>query len=799
MKKTTFLFGLILLFISKLSAQQIDSMMSVYAENFPQEKIHIHFDKSSYSKGETIWFKAYVMADITTSDYSHNFYVDWFDEQGKLISHTASPMFESSARGQFIVPEKYTGKLLHAKAYTNWMLNFDTAFLYNKDLRVDQSIGSKAKHKSDKLVASIHYFPESGDLVGGVVQQVAFLATNQYGIPVNISGAIKNSQGELVDSFTTVHDGMGTFSLQVDAKETYTTSWVDEYGEDHITLLPITRQAGAMIQVRPLKHKIIFVINRSEEVAANFKTLYAIAHINQHEIYKFRINLISKTSSLAEIATDGLPTGIVQITLFDANWVPIAERAVFVNNEAYSFEPIITITKKGLAGRARNALDVFVPDSSISNMSMAITDADLLVDSSNTIISQMLLAADIKGAIHNPSYYFLNNSDTIRQQLDLVMLTHGWRRFNWAKIANNQPPVNINSRDTDYLQISGSVSGVNAAKSFKSKLLINLVLQASDSSKQFLFLPVSPSGHFIQKGVSFYDTLKIYYQFNGDKRLTNRAVVKFTNGLIPPPATIYMPRTAPLLLWKNPLDSIAIERERFFYAEKFRIDQFATTTLQEITLRAKLRSAKELLDDKYASGLFSGGEATNFDIENDPSALGMTDVFRYLTGRVAGLQISETNGETTLSWRGSRPEIFLDEMRIEADQLEGLSMSDVAYVKVFHPPFFGASGGGAGGAIAVYTRKGTDVKYTPGDNLGFQLLAGYTKYKDFFNPDYSTAQPTPKDVRTTLYWNPFILTDKKNNSFHIEFFNNDISKRLRIILEGMNSDGKLTRVEKIIE
>ena len=61
-------------------------------------------------------------------NYSKNFYVDWFDQAGSLFSHTVSPMFESSARGQFSVPGNYAGRVLHAKAYTTWMLNFDTAF-----------------------------------------------------------------------------------------------------------------------------------------------------------------------------------------------------------------------------------------------------------------------------------------------------------------------------------------------------------------------------------------------------------------------------------------------------------------------------------------------------------------------------------------------------------------------------------------------------------------------------------------------------------------------------------------------
>jgi hypothetical protein len=33
----------------------------------------------------------------------------------------------------------------------------------------------------------------------------------------------------------------------------------------------------------------------------------------------------------------------------------------------------------------------------------------------------------------------------------------------------------------------------------------------------------------------------------------------------------------------------------------------------------------------------------------------------------------------------------------------------------------------------------------------------------------------------------------------LEFYNNDSSRKLRIVLEGVNADGRMARVEKIIE
>lgn len=805
MKKISLVLAFITISICKLSAQQIDSMMNLYAENYQQEKIHIHFDKSIYNKGETIWYKAYVMTGTDLTTYSKNFYVDWFDEQGKLLSHTVAPMFESSARGQFVVPEKYAGKLIHAKAYTNWMLNFDTAFLYNKDLRIDQSQANTTKTTPVKSITTVQFLPEAGDLVGGINQRIAFLATNQFGIPMNVVGAIKNAKNELIDSFGTDHDGMGVLSLDVDAKETYTAVWTDENKQSHTTPIPVTRAVAATIQVQPLRNKVLFVIKRSPNAPDNFKTLNAIAHINQHEIYKSRVNLSVKTSGVGEIPTAELPSGILQITLFDADWVPVAERVVFVNNNDYEFFPDVRVLEKSTKPRGKNKIDVYVSDTTLSNMSMAVTDAGLLTDNSNTIISQLLLAGDIKGYLHNPAYYFSSDVDSVRQHLDLVMLTHGWRRFNWVDIAKAKPPIMTNAKDTDYLQIKGSVFGFNKASGAQLPPYINLILQAKDSSKQMVpLLPVTKSGNFLVRGVTFYDTIRVYYSFNGDKKMTERGEVRVNSGLAPAPSKLFGAVASSPLLWGlKSIDSIALARSKFFYNEKLRLDKLlAAANLQEVIVKSTTKSAKDILDEKYASGLFSGGDATQFDVVNDPFSLGAIDVFSYLQGRVAGLQINNNGAETSLSWRGGTPEVFLNEIRSDIDQVKSLPMSDVAYIKVFRPPFFGASGGGAGGAISIYTRKGGDVRQAPGPGnggLGYQILAGYTPYKEFYSPNYSVNNNSQPDVRTTLYWNPYILTDKKNKTYKIEFYNNDISKKLRVVLEGINAEGKLTRIEKILE
>ncbi len=820
MKRKFTLIAVLLVVISyQLRAQKIDSLMEKYADEYPQEKIHIHFDKGIYSKGETVWYKAYVITGLDLSDYSKNFYVDWFDDKGNLIKHAVSPMFEASARGQFTIPGDYNGKFLHVKAYTQWMLNFDSSFLYNKDIRVDQipatTTGNvEANKKPAKAnqeaaaatppkthTATIQFFPEGGVLLNGVVNRVAFLINNEFGLPVNAVGALKNSKGEFLDSFITEHDGMGSFTIQPDSTQPFSAIWQDDYGVTHTNQLPLGAQTGASLQVEPTKSKSIFFVNKSKYAGENMSTMYVIAHMNQHEIYKSKINLSTRLSAIGEIPTNELPTGVLQITLFDANYTPIAERVVFVNNYKFLFTPKVRITKQGLEKRAKNTIEIEVDDSVLSNMSVAVTDANLLTDASSNIVSDLLLSGDIKGKIHNASYYFASKDDSVFRHLDLVMLTHGWRRFNWKDVTNGRLPYIINPKETEYMQLKGTVFG-NMNKSSMLNQTIFCFLQAKDSSKQTLMLPVDRTGNFSQKGIMFYDTLRVFYQLTGSKSLTDRVEIRFQSGLMQAPSKKYSTVTAsPFLFNYDIKDTTLLERSRMVYNEKARIEKRMTEhQLTEVIVNTKVKKQIDILDEKYTSGLFSAGDSRQFDATNDPFAASASDVFSYLQGRVAGLQIVNNGADVSLSWRGARPELFLDEVQVDEDQLKNISMNDVAYVKVFPPPFFGPSSGGAGGAICVYTRKGGDVKPTPGVGLNYQLLAGYTPYKEFYSPNYeSSVSGFNEDVRTTLYWNPFVLTSSKTRTIQIQFYNNDISKKFRLILEGVNTDGKLARVEKIIE
>ena len=229
----------------------------------------------------------------------------------------------------------------------------------------------------------------------------------------------------------------------------------------------------------------------------------------------------------------------------------------------------------------------------------------------------------------------------------------------------------------------------------------------------------------------------------------------------------------------------------------------ATMTLTEVVVKARTKSPLQLLEEKYATGLFAGGDGTSFDLTSDASAFGAIDVLTYLQAKVPGLTISGSGAQATATWRGSNTDFFVNEFNAQLETVQSMSINEIAYIKAIRPPFFGSIGGGGGGAIAIYTKRGASKgksNNTNSNGMENTVLGGYSVFKEFASPEYDKPSGSfEADNRTTLYWSPYVLTNKKNPRIRIEFYNNDNSKKLQVVLEGINSNGKLARVVKFIE
>ncbi len=245
--------------ITNLQAQPIESSLKEFAQKYEAEKAYLHYDKPAYTAGETIWFKAYLMQGMFPAEITKTFYLDWLDEKGNVLYHSVCPVYESSATGQFDIPADYKGSTIHVRGYTRWMLNFDTAFLYKKNIRVLTS--AKTTGVPVKKITTLNFFPEGGDAIEAIANKIAFKATDQWGSPVNVKGIIETDNGRQVDSFQTVHNGMGYFYLVPATVEKYSAKWKDENGIQHTTALPIVKQSGINLKTVTEPGKSFFYIN----------------------------------------------------------------------------------------------------------------------------------------------------------------------------------------------------------------------------------------------------------------------------------------------------------------------------------------------------------------------------------------------------------------------------------------------------------------------------------------------------------------------------------------------------------
>ncbi|MBO9593510.1 MAG: hypothetical protein J7599_11430 [Niabella sp.] len=776
-----------------LKAQDIMGNIERFASAFTPERAYIHYDKSSYSPGETIWFKAYLMAEVVPAEASKTFYIDWIDDKGKILQHTIGPLVNGMTNGQFELPSGYTGKSITVKAYTSWMLNFDSAFLYTKKIPVVTDAPPSGKAGAD-LKPTLTFFPEGGDAIAGLANKIAFKAVTAFGDPVKLSGVVVDGAGKFVDSLRNIHDGMGYILLTPKANTSYTAKWRDEKKTEYTTPLPAIRAEGISLKVALAPGKRNFEVQASPGVTAGTDSVHIIGTMYQHPVFSIS-RALKATAVSGSIPLESLPYGILTITVFDKNWKPLAERITYVdNNRAYAWPAAMEVEHWGLSHRGRNELIISLPEAAPASLSVAVTDLAIGADSSENILSGLMLTGELKGKVFNPAYYFKDSSLATQQKLDLVMLTNGWRRFNWSKLLSGELPAIRYPRDSAYITVSGKLAGIMPSSISPASSII-IMMKQKDTEGKMLMMPITKDGRFNDPTAVFFDTARVAYKIQ-DKTLDGSMVQFMPDKLrVPDPGNSWMiPFKADTAGSAYHLKLAAAANA---IAEKNKYKE-----LEAVTVAAKTKTPVQILDEKYSSGLFKGDmNSIQMDVLNDPFAKSAIDIFTYLQGKVAGLQISGSGSNASLNWRGGAPQIYIDEMPADVSFASSINVNDIAYIKAFRPPFMGGTNG-ANGAIAIYTRRGDDVKPEPGKGLSASRIEGYTAIKEFYTPKYYSQFVSPeadKDVRTTIYWNPNVVVDPKKNQVLISFYNNDVSDAFRVVIQGMTLDGKLIHHEENME
>ncbi len=810
MKKGILIHIILIGFVFQLAAQKIDSALNELANSFPSEKIYIHYDKEYYVAGETIWFKAYLYSDGKPSGLSNNFYLQFTDSKGQPISNKKYPILGAVVKGEIAIPDSLPQGNYTIRALTPRMLNDDEAFIYKKGLFIyNPGVNNTTVTVKPESTISLKFFPESGNLVNGILSVVGFKAVDQWGIPVDVKGIIRTDDGATVASFQSFHDGIGKVQFVPQAGKKYSAE-VETNNGPRTYALPDVQGSGINLKIQNEKGGKLFLLSRSEKDKEQFENLLLVVEMNNRVVYENEIVFEDYPSVQGHLVTDSLPSGILHFTVFNKDGAPLAERLCFVDNAEYYTPAGIIMVKTGIEKRSESIFELSFPEALQRSCSVAVIDLPgYSLNNEDNIFSRFLLTGDLKGDVFNPAYYFTyrglsgeKQNDSIRQALDNLMLTHGWSRFNWTKILSKEFPER-KYNDHYLISLSGVVKD-GKTKELLSGGKLNVYLEVEDSTTLNYELPVDTKGGFKIDSLAFLGKAKLFYAYTDNQGKSKPALVFINDNLTEKAIAIIPGVIAENGNNKNVLPKAGKEEidTRFRY-EKTRLDQIKE--LERVTLRAKSNKKPiDIVNEKYTTGVFRDPGKVDIDNINDPANDKSMSVVDYIKNRIQqvemqGGQFVNRKNMSLMTGQKWLIGVFLNEVPTDISLLRTIPVDNVALIKFYEAGFIGVGSGFPGGAIAVYTKE-KQGKETRPDKLNYVEYNGYSIAKEFYSPDYSVAnvkQPAV-DNRTTLYWNPNVYTDAKTKSLKFNFFNNDLSKKLRIVVEGFDADGKLIHIEKII-
>lgn len=180
-------------------------------------------------------------------------------------------------------------------------------------------------------------------------------------------------------------------------------------------------------------------------------------------------------------------------------------------------------------------------------------------------------------------------------------------------------------------------------------------------------------------------------------------------------------------------------------------------------------------------------------------------LLQYLKGRVAGIVfhgdlvfLSRNDPTISIPGQENQPQpmiIFLNGSRLgEETTLDDFPINDIESVEILRSPAYTAVYGVKEGIILITTKTGvnTTIKQVNSPGVVNIMPKGYYAIRQFYTPQYTAATNQQPDRRTTVYWNPHLVTDA-NGKASFNFFNTDQTGKYRIVIEGIDEFGHLAR------
>ncbi len=788
-------------FITRLLAR-----LDAYIHQFPTEKVYVQTDQDRYLPGETVWMSGYLFDGInhTIDSVSGVLYVELIEPVGRRrVLAGQLRATAGHAPGQLLLPDTLRAGRYQLRAFTNYMRNFSDAYYFAKTVTVlpasENLPTGKPVQPTTMPTVDVQFMPEGGQLVAGLTSRVAFKAVDQSGRGRNVTGFILDAKQDTVAGFNSQQRGMGFMNFQPEAGQTYAAFVRQANGTVTRVPFPTVQPAGYVLTVDNLTNKdnIRAFVTRTRPTATGpAAELTLVAQVRGVVVQVAKVPA-GKQASLVQLPRAQFPEGIAQLTLFNEANVPVCERLVFVDRDNH-LKINVQPDKNMVSPRGRVNLDLTVTDASdrpvSALLSVAVTDNQLVPADSGaaSIVSHLLLSSDLAGEVEQPGAYFDPANKDRFVQLDLLLMTQGWRRFTWPQVLTDS------LRDIRYpleggLSLTGRVARPN--QKLAGKVRLTFLLSLRDSSRTVLAGESDDAGRYGAYGFDFTDSASVLIQAVRGKN--DRYVDISLDQLLKPAVVVTRIPFTPVEFGLSEYEEF-VRRTREYLAIERQIRNNREVLLKEVTVKAKRTIERDFRK------IYSSPDATvKFDQTNTPGAVSVLDVIR---GRVAGVQVFGSGFNTTVQIRGvtsmtgsNEPLFVLDGMPTSKETIFSIPVQDVDYVDILKGPSSAIYGSqGANGVIIVMTKRGMpDRDYSKDPVAGTLLakIAGYAPVREFYAPRYDQATDPGKaadrrpDYRATLHWAPLVRTDAAGKAT-VSFYASDARTRLHVVAEGAAGDGR---------
>jgi hypothetical protein len=803
--------------LAQTAKDKLSESFEEYNKAFPWEKVYLHTDKPHYFLNDTIWIKAYAMiengSEAPEPTKSVPLYVDLYDSKfERYIDRIIIKLEEGKGQGDIVLPKDLEPGSYSMRAYTQWMRNFGDPAFFHKDIWVGE-LGENWEYVGGDSKLNLGFFPESGDLVEGIESKIGFKATDAYGRSTDVIGYILNSKSDTLIRFESEHLGMGSFEFtpkENEAYEVYAKSAEQNWMK--FALSRILKQ-GYVLDFDPLysESEIKATIHHNLGKGNERKKLYLIGLSKGQKVYEKEFDGEKADHSVLISKEDFFP-GIITFTLMDEETTLLAERLVYV----YPFSQAkanFKSEKPEYKTKELVQMEIAIVDEFGSpvdgNFSVSITDGFQVLHPENgeNIYSYFQLSSEVKGEIEQPDYYFNPENPNAEKYLDNLLLTQGWRRFSWENLAKLANPPAFGFEEG--LSLSGKVYKVND-KPIEAPHELRMLVTHEYGLPILYEGKTDQSGSFSFVGMDYQDSVGIYLQAFTEKEKNNGDTTELKRNEVVmsvPTTPDFQVRNKALLpsgdKFQDFDEYLVSVKEAKDMLEQFRLSQ--EIELGEVTVRGR---RSEPIPDKRA-----------IQYNNSPDrALPVTEeyyyfqnIFQLLRGRFPGVNVVgdvfSINPPPNVIIRGGGASIvnaggatfLIDGMRAMPGMVALLPVSEIERIDILTGLSKGAVFGadGAGGVINVLTKAGNpnyDWKDKPVIGNATIKAKGYDPIREFYTPSgvYDINAPIAIDFRSTIYWNPQVITDSEGKA-RFQFRLTESKPEVNVDLQGISKSGEPIR------